>query len=122
MKHPCSQRLLPALTALALLVPAAGQNRVQAAAATPDISGVYWTTSYSPAIQPSTGGSPPYKPEAMTEYRNNMGAIAAGKLDDRARSYCVPDGVPRALASPYPFEIVQTPIAGKSICSTRSTI
>jgi hypothetical protein len=113
MKHPCSQSLLPALTALALLAAAGGQNSVQAAAAAPDISGTYWTTTYSPTLQPSAGGSPPYRPEALAEYRKNMAAIAAGKLDDKARSFCVPDGVPRALASPYPFEIVQIPNRGE---------
>jgi hypothetical protein len=107
------QHLLPALAALALFVPAAAQNRVQAATATPDISGIYWTNTYSPTIQPSTGGAPPFKPEAMAEYRKNMASIAAGRLDDMTRSYCVPDGMPRALESPYPFEIVQVPNRGE---------
>jgi len=101
------QHLLPAVAALALGALAAGQNPVHAAPAVPDISGVYWTTSYNPRIDPITGGSPPYKPEAMAQYKKNMADLAASKLDDRARSYCLPDGVPRALESPYPFEIVQ---------------
>jgi hypothetical protein len=113
MKHPGRQLVLPALTAFALLAPATGKDRVQAAAATPDISGIYWTTTYSPTIQPSTGGSPPYKPEAMAEYKKNTADIASGKLEDRSRSFCVPDGVPRALESPYPFEIAQIPNRGE---------
>ena len=101
--------------ALSVLAVAAyqSQDTVQGAAPTPDISGVYWTNSYTSRIQPVNGGDPPYKPEAMATYKKNMAAIAAGSLDDRARSYCVPDGVPRVLQSPYPFEIVQVPQRGE---------
>src|SRR5205814_3167536 len=96
-------------TALIVLAVAAYglDSAVQGAAATPDLSGVYWATTYSPRIQPLMGGDPPYKPEAMATYKKNMAAIAANTLDDKARSFCVPDGVPRVLESPYPFEIVQ---------------
>jgi len=30
-------------------------------------------------------------------------------ITDAARKYCVPDGIPRVLANPYPFEIIQAP-------------
>jgi hypothetical protein len=58
---------------------------------------------------------PPYKPEAMAQYKKNMAAFAGAKIDedDRSRSYCLPDGVPRALEDPYPFEIVQVPQRGE---------
>jgi hypothetical protein len=108
------QHLLPALTALALSASAARQAPAQAAPATPDIDGVYWTTTYSPRIQPMTGGDPPYKPEAMAEYKKNMAEIAAGKIDDdMSRHFCLPDGVPRGLESPYPFEILEAPNRGE---------
>ena len=32
-----------------------------------------------------------------------------GSTIDAARRYCVPDGLPRVLATPYPFEIIQAP-------------
>jgi hypothetical protein len=32
-----------------------------------------------------------------------------GTIRDEARRLCVPDGLPRVLAAPYPFEIVQAP-------------
>jgi hypothetical protein len=32
-----------------------------------------------------------------------------GSITDDARRFCVPDGLPRVLATPYPFEIVQGP-------------
>jgi hypothetical protein len=110
MKHHGIKFLL--FTAAALEACASGINSAQAAQAPPDISGVYWATIYSARIEPMTG-DPPYKPEAMAEYKKNTADLAAGKLDDKARSYCLPDGVPRALESPYPFEIVQTPNRGE---------
>jgi hypothetical protein len=61
-----------------------------------------------------TGGDPPYKPEAMAEYKKNMAEIAAGKIDDdMSRHFCLPDGVPRGLESPYPFEILEAPNRGE---------
>jgi len=113
MKNHRMQYWLPAVAALALCAAASGQNPVHAASAPPDISGVYWTTTYSPRIAPMTGGDPPYKPEAMAQYKKNMAEIAAAKFDDRTRSYCLPDGVPRALESPYPFEIVNAQNRGE---------
>ena len=113
MKNHRIQSWLPAVAALALLVSASGQNAVHAASAPPDISGVYWTTTYSPRLTPVTGGDPPYKPDVMAQYKKNMADIAAAKFDDMTRSYCLPDGVPRALESPYPFEIVNAQNRGE---------
>src|SRR5258706_13617092 len=101
MTYHRTQILLPAVAAIAVWALAARETPVHAAPATPDISGVYWATTYRPLIESVAGESPPYKPEAMAEYKKN---IALGsKLDDRARSYCLPEGVPRAIESPYPF-------------------
>ena len=114
MRNLRIQLLLPAVATIALWPLAAAQNPAHAAAATPDISGVYWATTYSPQIQPVGGGMPPYKPEALAQYKKNMAVFASGKIDDdMSRSYCLPDGVPRALEDPYPFEIVQVPERGE---------
>ena len=111
MTYNRTQFLLPAVAALAFCVSGAAQNPVRAAPATPDFSGVYWTTTYSPRIQSMAGEAPPYKPEALAEYKKN---IALGsKLDDAARSRCLPEGVPRVLESPYPFEIADVPNRGE---------
>jgi hypothetical protein len=75
----------------------------------PDLNGIYWTNTYSAKIHPIGGGDPPYTLEAMAAYRKNMAAAESYTLDDAARKVCTPDGVPRILASPYPFEIVQSP-------------
>jgi hypothetical protein len=79
----------------------------------PDISGIYWTNSYSAKIQPLGGGDPPYTPAAMADYVKNMAAVKTYSLDDKARKLCTPDGVPRILESPYPFEIVESPDRGE---------
>jgi len=115
MKNLRIRLLLPAMATVALWPLAAAQNPAHAAAPAPDISGVYWATTYSPQIQPVGGGMPPYKPEALAQYKKNMAAFAGAKVDedDKSRSYCLPDGVPRALEDPYPFEIVQVPQRGE---------
>jgi len=76
-----------------------------------DISGIYWIKSYNAKIQPVEGGELPYKPEFMEIYQQREAAInASANLieEDQARKLCTPDGVPRILQNPYPWEIVQT--------------
>jgi len=80
-----------------------------AAVAAPDISGTYWATSYSPTIQVLGGGSPPLNAAGKAAYEMTRAGLKDGSVVDKARRVCVPDGVPRVLATPYPFEIFQTP-------------
>jgi hypothetical protein len=79
------------------------------ASAAPDISGTYWATSYNPNIQVVGGGDPPLNAAGKAAYEMNLAALKDGSLVDKARRVCVPDGVPRVLATPYPFEIFQVP-------------
>jgi len=80
-----------------------------AAGAAPDISGTYWATSYSPKIQVMGGGDPPLNAAGKAAYEMNQAGLKDGSLVDKARRVCVPDGVPRVLATPYPFEVFQVP-------------
>ncbi|HSV21658.1 MAG TPA: hypothetical protein VLJ17_01370 [Xanthobacteraceae bacterium] len=80
-----------------------------AAGAGPDISATYWATSYSPNIQVLGGGEPPLNAVGKAAYEMNRAGLKDGSIVDKARRVCVPDGVPRVLASPYPFEIFQVP-------------
>jgi hypothetical protein len=80
-----------------------------AAAAVPDISGTYWATSYSPKIEVVDGGEPPLNAAGRAAYEMNQAGLRDGSIVDKARRVCVPDGVPRVLATPYPFEIFQAP-------------
>jgi hypothetical protein len=74
-----------------------------------DISGVWWATSYSPKILVAGGGDPPLNDAGKAQYAKNQAGLRDGTLIDKARIICVPDGVPRVLETPYPFEIFQVP-------------
>jgi hypothetical protein len=80
-----------------------------AAVATADISGTYWATSYSPNIEVLGGGEAPLNAAGKAAYEMNQKGLTDGSIADKARRVCVPDGVPRVLATPYPFEIFQVP-------------
>src|SRR5262252_4690380 len=80
-----------------------------AQAQTPDISGTYWATEYHAKIQLVGGGDLPLTDKGKKAYEANMAGLKDGSLTDTARKFCVPDGLPRVLATPYPFEIIQAP-------------
>ena len=81
-----------------------------AAAGVPrDISGVYAATEFHAKIQVVGGGELPLTEAGGAAYARNMAGLKDGSIEDRARKYCTPDGVPRSLATPYPFEIIQAP-------------
>jgi hypothetical protein len=80
-----------------------------AAHAEGDISGIWWATTYSPKIQVLGGGDPPLSAAGKAQYAKNQAGLKDGTLVDKARIVCVPDGVPRVLETPYPFEIFQVP-------------
>ena len=78
-----------------------------AAAQAPDLSGIYWATEYHAKIQIVGGGELPLTAAGKAAYDKNIAGFKDGSLADDARHWCVPDGLPRVLATPYPFEIVQ---------------
>ena len=96
-----------ASSATALLAISALPGSAQAQ--TPDISGTYWATEYHAKIQPVGGGDLPLTAAGKAAYEKNMAGLKDGSITDAARKFCVPDGVPRVLATPYPFEIIQAP-------------
>jgi len=79
------------------------------AGAAPDFSGTYWATTYSPKLLVLGGGEPPLNDKGHAAYQKNMAGLKDGSVIDKARRVCTPDGVPRVLATPYPFEIFQVP-------------
>jgi hypothetical protein len=96
-----------AVTSLGLV--AAASLAGPAFAQVPDISGTYWATEYHPKIQIVGGGELPLTPAGKAAYEKNMAGLKSGTVLDAARKYCVPDGLPRVLATPYPFDIIQAP-------------
>ncbi len=82
---------------------------IEGAAQTPDLSGIYWASEYHAKIQPVGAGELPLTAAGKEAYEKNIAGLKDGSITDVARRWCVPDGLPRVLATPYPFEIVQGP-------------
>src|SRR5436305_14803813 len=79
------------------------------AGAAPDISGTYWAQEYHPKLVLVGGGNLPLNAEGQKAYQMNQAGLKDGSITDAARKFCVPDGIPRVMATPYPFEIIQAP-------------
>src|SRR5215813_9685344 len=75
----------------------------------PDLRGVYWATRYHAKIQILGSGDLPLTPAGRAAYDKNVAGLKDGSIIDEARKFCVPDGIPRVLATPYPFQIFQQP-------------
>jgi hypothetical protein len=73
----------------------------------PDISGIYWATEYHPKLVLVGGGDLPLNADGKKAYDMNVAGLKDGSITDAARKICVPDGIPRVMATPYPFEIIQ---------------
>ena len=99
------------LVGLLALVPICGPAGAQGGGqgAAPDISGTYWATEYNAKIAPLGGGELPFTADGKAAYEVNIAGLKDGSIKDVARKFCVADGLPRLLASPYPFEILQAP-------------
>lgn len=74
-----------------------------------DITDVWWADSYRPDIVPADGSPIPFTPQGRQLYEETAAGLRDGSIVDRSRKWCTPRGVPRILAMPYPFQIVQTP-------------
>ena len=68
-------------------------------AQTPNVSGTFWATEYHPKIQLVGGGELPLTAEGKAAYEKNIAGLKDGSITDNARKYCVPDGLPRVLAT-----------------------
>jgi hypothetical protein len=112
LTRAAGRRPLANLAACSLLA-AAGLFAAPAAAAQTggnvSVAGVWWINTYSPKLPLAGGGELPLTPAGRAQYDKNVAGLRDGSLKDEARRLCVPDGVPRILGSPYPFQIVHTP-------------
>lgn len=103
----CFYGLAGAGLSAALVLALAGV--ANAADPAPDLSGIYWATEYHAKIQVVGGGELPLTPDGKAAYETNIAGLKDGSIVDNARRFCVPDGLPRVLANPYPFEIIYGP-------------
>jgi hypothetical protein len=104
MQNLCARAALAAFVIAAVPCGPAG-----AADPAPDLAGIYWATHYNAKIEIVGGGELPLTADGRAAYDKNIAGLKTGALADSARRFCVPDGLPRALATPYPFEIVDGP-------------
>ena len=51
-----------------------------------------------------------YIRKVKVAFQKTQAGLKDGSILDKARQVCVPDGVPRVLATPYPFEVFQVPV------------
>jgi hypothetical protein len=107
MGNPLARSSLASLAVSSLAVAALAVSAPAHAA--PDIFGTFWATRYDAKIQIVGGGDLPLTPEGKAAYAMNIAGLKDGSITDAARKFCVPDGVPRVLAGPYPFEIINAP-------------
>jgi hypothetical protein len=75
------------------------------------LAGVWWATSYNPSMKGYVvgAGDIPLNDAGKKKYAENQSGLRDGSIVDRARKYCTPDGLPRSLATPYPFQIIDAP-------------
>ena len=84
---------LVALALVAAIVPLAAQSP----SSNRDLTGV-WIGPYTPNL--AQGLALPFRPGAESAFKNHRG-------EDDPTARCLPPGVPRALGSPFPIEILQ---------------
>jgi hypothetical protein len=101
--HACAGSAMAAVLAVSVL------SATAYGADAPDISGIYQVTKYNAKIELVGGGELPLTAAGKAAYDKNIAGLKDGSLTDNARKFCVPDGLPRVLANPYPFEIIQAP-------------
>ena len=56
-----------------------------AAGGEPDLSGIWWATSYSPKLLAVDGGDPPLNAAGKAQYEKNKAGLKDGSLVDKGR-------------------------------------
>jgi hypothetical protein len=72
----------------------------------PNIAGVWWTKFYAPALVPD--GALPFTDKGKAAYAANIAGLKDGTIKDDYRRLCLPAGMPRMMATPYPFKIAKS--------------
>ena len=103
--------LLASMTAAAAESPPASTPPPTAAVSSDphDIDGVWWTPGYDRKFRTVDGQLPPFTERGRREWERNVKADEAGTPVADAPTACLPHGIPRLLASPYPIQIITTP-------------
>jgi hypothetical protein len=102
------KRLLIAMRT-GLLGIAIGLTMRIAAAAPPDLSGVWSVVKPPHALKTIDGETPPLTPAAQAVYEQHIKAAAQGDRSFDGTTRCLPPGLPRLMYVKEPFEILQKP-------------
>jgi len=84
---------------------------LDALAAPPDLSGVWFIAHHVDALKTVDGHAPPLTPEAKSVLDAHHAAAAKGDYSFDGTTRCLPPGLPRLLLMKEPFEILQRPKA-----------
>jgi hypothetical protein len=87
----------------------AGPSKAVASSNPRDFDGVWWTKGYDRTFRTLEGALPPFTERGRREWQHNVDADKAGTPVADAPTGCLPHGIPRLLASPYPIQIITTP-------------
>jgi hypothetical protein len=74
-----------------------------------DFTGVWQTPGYQYRFVPADGSPTPWQPWAKAEYEARQKAQKDGIPLSDSTARCMPSGMPRIMAAPYPIKILQTP-------------
>jgi hypothetical protein len=75
----------------------------------PNISGVWQVRGFDRMTRPIDGSDPPWQPWNKEMFDKRAAAEKAGTPLYDPTAACLPSGMPRIIAAPYPVEIIQTP-------------
>jgi hypothetical protein len=74
-----------------------------------DFTGIWLTPGYQYRFVPADGSPTPWQPWAKAEFDARQKAQADGVPMTDSTAQCMPSGMPRIMAAPYPIKIMQTP-------------
>ena len=94
--------------AVAALTAPLVQSRAATAGSDPrNLSGMWMNTAPAGGLVPTTGAPPPLNPTGKAAYAKAQADLKSGKSVDAVAKYCLPEGVPRLMSSPYPMKLIQ---------------
>ena len=97
------------LIAAAVAVALSASPAVAADRSPRDLAGVWWTAAYQPRLVPIDGQPIPFSAEGRSRYKESMDRLQRDATVDQAAHLCLPEGMPRAMTSAYPFQIILSP-------------
>ena len=74
-----------------------------------DLAGVWRAKASVARLMPMDGKALPFTAEGRARYEKISAGLKSGVIVDQAVYLCLPEGMPRAMTSAYPFQIMLTP-------------